>query len=52
MKNTVEWYRDNLDWVDSVRSGTYREWIEKHCERGMPIREQWLNLPGEIAFLS
>ena len=30
MKNTVEWYRDNPEWVDSVRSGTYREWIEKH----------------------
>jgi dTDP-glucose 4,6-dehydratase len=25
---TVRWYADNGDWVDSVRSGEYRKWIE------------------------
>ena len=30
MKDTVEWYRSNPEWVESVRSGAYREWIEKH----------------------
>ncbi|MBT3310418.1 MAG: dTDP-glucose 4,6-dehydratase [Desulfobacterales bacterium] len=27
---TVDWYLNNTDWVDSVRSGEYRHWIEKN----------------------
>lgn len=27
---TIEWYLDNQEWVDRVRSGAYREWIKKH----------------------
>jgi dTDP-glucose 4,6-dehydratase len=27
---TVRWYLDHMDWVDRVRGGEYREWIEKH----------------------
>ena len=27
---TVAWYLDNLDWVERVTSGEYREWIDKH----------------------
>ncbi len=30
LSETVEWYRSNVDWVDSVRTGAYREWIEQH----------------------
>jgi dTDP-glucose 4,6-dehydratase len=30
MRDTVAWYRTNMQWVDSVRSGAYREWIAKH----------------------
>ncbi len=30
IEETVDWYLDNMDWVESVRSGAYREWIEKH----------------------
>ena len=25
---TVDWYMNNMDWVNSVRSGEYRKWIE------------------------
>jgi len=25
---TIDWYLENLDWVESVRSGEYRKWIE------------------------
>jgi dTDP-glucose 4,6-dehydratase len=27
---TVDWYLDNLDWVNSVRSGDYLKWVEKN----------------------
>lgn len=25
---TIDWYMNNMDWVESVRSGEYRKWIE------------------------
>ncbi|HVN93451.1 MAG TPA: dTDP-glucose 4,6-dehydratase [Terracidiphilus sp.] len=32
---TVRWYLDNSEWVNSVRTGAYRDWIEKNYgERG------------------
>jgi len=30
LRKTVRWYLDNSEWVNSVRSGAYREWIEKN----------------------
>jgi dTDP-glucose 4,6-dehydratase len=30
LRNTVEWYLENSEWVNSVRSGEYKKWIEKH----------------------
>ncbi len=30
LRKTVRWYLDNGDWVSSVRSGAYREWIAKN----------------------
>ena len=30
LKSTVEWYLDNIEWVDAVRSGEYRQWIERN----------------------
>ncbi len=30
LNKTVKWYMDNSDWVESVRSGEYRKWIEKN----------------------
>jgi dTDP-glucose 4,6-dehydratase len=35
LRKTVRWYLDHGDWVDSVRTGAYREWIAKnYAERG------------------
>jgi dTDP-glucose 4,6-dehydratase len=28
LRNTVRWYLDNRAWVESVRTGEYRKWIE------------------------
>jgi dTDP-glucose 4,6-dehydratase len=30
LRETVEWYRSNPEWVDSVRSGDYLNWIRSH----------------------
>jgi dTDP-glucose 4,6-dehydratase len=30
LRETVRWYADNQAWVGGVRSGTYREWLEKN----------------------
>jgi dTDP-glucose 4,6-dehydratase len=29
---TIEWYLANLSWVESVRTGAYREWIRQNYE--------------------
>jgi len=29
---TIDWYLENKDWVNSVRSGEYRKWIEENYE--------------------
>ena len=35
LRKTVRWYLDSSDWVQQVRSGEYREWIERqYSERG------------------
>ncbi|CAB5102864.1 dTDP-glucose 4,6-dehydratase (EC [Olavius algarvensis associated proteobacterium Delta 3] len=30
LRKTIEWYRDNTDWIRRVQSGEYREWIKSH----------------------
>jgi dTDP-glucose 4,6-dehydratase len=30
LRETVRWYLDNQQWVERVRSGAYREWLEKN----------------------
>ena len=30
LRKTVRWYLENTAWVDSVRTGAYREWIERN----------------------
>jgi dTDP-glucose 4,6-dehydratase len=32
LETTVDWYLHNLDWVEFVRSGEYRKWIEINYE--------------------
>ncbi|MEW6520293.1 MAG: dTDP-glucose 4,6-dehydratase [Thermodesulfobacteriota bacterium] len=31
--NTVNWYLANMDWVESVRSGAYRHWLELNYQK-------------------
>lgn len=28
LRKTIQWYLDNLEWVERVRSGAYRDWIQ------------------------
>ena len=30
---TVDWYLEHMEWVDTVRSGEYRKWIEINYQR-------------------
>ncbi len=30
LRKTVRWYVDNVDWVNSVRTGAYRDWITRN----------------------
>jgi dTDP-glucose 4,6-dehydratase len=30
IRKTIRWYLDNLNWVESVTSGAYRDWIARH----------------------
>jgi dTDP-glucose 4,6-dehydratase len=32
LRRTVRWYLDNRGWIERVRTGAYREWIEKNYE--------------------
>jgi dTDP-glucose 4,6-dehydratase len=32
IRKTVQWYLDNQDWVNSVSSGEYRNWVEKQYQ--------------------
>jgi dTDP-glucose 4,6-dehydratase len=33
LETTVDWYLNHMDWVASVRSGTYQKWIEQNYGR-------------------
>ena len=30
LRRTVRWYLDNQEWVEKVRSGEYRQWVDKN----------------------
>jgi dTDP-glucose 4,6-dehydratase len=30
LRDTVRWYLDNATWIDRVRSGSYRDWLEQN----------------------
>ncbi len=30
---TVQWYLDNKPWIDSVRTGAYRDWVDRNYNR-------------------
>ena len=33
LERTVEWYLENKNWVESIRSGEYKQWIEKNYSK-------------------
>ncbi|MBW1767847.1 MAG: dTDP-glucose 4,6-dehydratase, partial [Deltaproteobacteria bacterium] len=33
LEATVDWYTNHMEWVDSVRSGEYRRWIEVNYDK-------------------
>lgn len=37
LEKTIHWYLDNSEWVESVQTGAYREWIQQHYgeDRGL-----------------
>jgi dTDP-glucose 4,6-dehydratase len=34
IRQTVRWYLENKPWVEEVRSGNYRKWVEQHYGNG------------------
>lgn len=36
IRKTIRWYLDNHEWIASVRTGEYREWIEKNYGKRGP----------------
>jgi len=30
LKDTVKWYLENTEWIEGIRSGKYREWLDKN----------------------
>jgi dTDP-glucose 4,6-dehydratase len=43
LRQTVHWYLTNKEWVDAVKSGEYREWLERNYEK----REDWVGVTAE-----
>jgi dTDP-glucose 4,6-dehydratase len=33
LDKTIRWYLDNGEWIENVRTGEYRKWMEKNYER-------------------
>lgn len=33
IEKTVDWYLENKEWIDHVKSGAYKNWIEKNYEK-------------------
>lgn len=33
IRKTIEWYLHNPDWIESVRSGAYRQWISQNYDK-------------------
>jgi dTDP-glucose 4,6-dehydratase len=33
LRKTVRWYLDNNDWIDGVKTGAYRDWINKNYDQ-------------------
>jgi len=33
LEKTVDWYLDNSQWINSIRSGEYQKWLDKNYEK-------------------
>ncbi len=33
LDRTIRWYTENREWVERIRSGDYRKWIEKNYSK-------------------
>ncbi len=33
LQKTINWYLENADWVSTIQTGAYRDWIQKHYGR-------------------
>ena len=29
---TIKWYLSNTDWIENIKSGAYKDWINKNYE--------------------
>jgi dTDP-glucose 4,6-dehydratase len=38
LQKTIQWYRDNTDWIDRARSGAYREYYRRQYEEETPAQ--------------
>jgi len=36
IRRTIQWYLENSNWIDDVRSGVYRDWIKKNYQEIIP----------------
>jgi len=34
IRKTIDWYMENRSWVERVKSGAYRKWMEEHYRQG------------------
>jgi dTDP-glucose 4,6-dehydratase len=37
LRKTIVWYLDNLEWVEHVTSGSYRDWIDLQYNPTIPV---------------
>jgi len=34
LSKTVDWYLSNSEWIEEIKSGEYRKWVERNYGRG------------------
>jgi len=35
IKKTIKWYIDNKEWVEDIKSGEYKRWIQEHYQKSL-----------------
>ena len=33
LMKTIEWYLSNKEWIENIKSGEYKKWIEKNYDK-------------------